>query len=216
MNEVTPGTRQRILEAAERLFAEHGFAGTSLRAIIREAGVNLAAVHYHFGSKEALLEAVVARHFGPLNEERLRALDQVEREAGRRRPSARGIIEAFVGPVLRLCADPARGKTFMKLIGRALAEPEQYFHQVGPKQIGEVRDRFLAAMERALPEVPREEIMWRVLFTIGALAFTMRLGEGLRSMTGGICEVGTVDDHLRRLVEFAAAGLEAPVEGSKS
>src|SRR5262245_62123867 len=95
-------TKQRILDVAEVQFAEHGYAGASLRGIIAAAHVNLAAVHYHFRSKEALLEAVLLRRAGPLNEERLRLLDALEAQAGNGGAPVEGIIEAFIGPPLHL------------------------------------------------------------------------------------------------------------------
>jgi len=212
MTEATGDTKQRILDAAEPLFAAQGVTGTSLRSIIRAADVNLAAVHYHFGSKDALVNAVIARHFRPLNEERLRQLDEVERRADRRKPPVEGIVEAFISPVLELCADPVRGMIFMKLIGRLMAEPEYFFGKVAPKQIGEVRDRFVAAMERALPGLPREEIMWRMTFSVGAMAHSMQIGDSISVVSGGILNPASTDELTRKLVKFVAAGWKATVE----
>src|SRR5438477_6653609 len=103
---MTVHTKQRILDVAEQMFAEHGFAGASLRQIIGEAGVNLAAVHYHFRSKESLLESVIVRRMAPLNEERLSLLEQVERAAPRGRPTVEDLLNAFLGPPLRLFLKP--------------------------------------------------------------------------------------------------------------
>src|SRR5581483_10822770 len=102
-------TRERILDTAERLFAENGYSGTSLRAIIHHAGVNLAAVHYHFKSKEALLEAVVLRRSEPANAERTRLLDECEWRAGDGPPDLEELIRAFILPAFQLASDPARG-----------------------------------------------------------------------------------------------------------
>lgn len=176
MNDPVGGTKQHILEAAERLFAAHGVATTSLRAVIRDAGVNLAAVHYHFGLKDALVNAVIARHFGPLNEERLRELDEAEQEAGKRGPSVERIVETFIGPTLRMGADSSRGNNFMRLVGRLLAEPEYFFERVAPVQLGSIRERFLRAPHRALPKLPPEELIWRMMFTVGGMAYAMRIG----------------------------------------
>src|SRR5205807_225879 len=96
-------TKQRILDSAERLFAEHGFEGTSLRAIIADAKVNLAAIHYHYHSKEALLDAVILRRLAPVNRERLELLDACE-QAGP--PSLEAVLEAFLAPAFRLGRDP--------------------------------------------------------------------------------------------------------------
>jgi len=102
-------TKERILDTAERLFSEQGYAATSLRGIIAEAGVNLAAVHYHFHSKEALLEAVILRRSVPANRERLALLSRFEEEADGNPPALEKVIEAFVSPTLQMSRDPRSG-----------------------------------------------------------------------------------------------------------
>ena len=99
---MVPNTRQRILDAAEKLFARHGFESTSLRSIIASAGVNLAAIHYHFRSKEGLIGAVIERRFAPVNDERLRLLAEYESQADGRVPLVEEILEAFLAPMLRV------------------------------------------------------------------------------------------------------------------
>src|SRR5260370_27836269 len=126
MNTVAPKveTKQRILDSAERLFAEHGSEATSLRTIIADAQVNLAAIHYHFHSKEALLEAVIVRRLEPINQERLRLLDACERDANGERPSLEAVLEALIAPAVRVGADQARGKTFRRLGGRIFSDEQ--------------------------------------------------------------------------------------------
>ena len=102
-------TKSVILDTAEQLFSEHGFSEVSLRRIIAVAGVNLASVHYHFGSKEALIEAILARRIKPLNQERLACLAKAERKAGKAGASLPRILEALIGPTLRLSRDTSRG-----------------------------------------------------------------------------------------------------------
>src|SRR5437868_10883477 len=114
---VVADTKQRILDVAEQLFADNGFAGTSLRRIIAAAEVNLAAVHYHFRSKESLLEAVLMRRMVPLNDERLALLNQLEQEARGEGADLEEILVAFIGPPMRLILNPSGGgKVFGKLI----------------------------------------------------------------------------------------------------
>ncbi|MGH8722039.1 MAG: TetR/AcrR family transcriptional regulator, partial [Burkholderiales bacterium] len=111
-------TRTRILDAAEELFMQHGFEGTSMRQLTSRAGVNLAAVNYHFGSKDALIEAVFRRRLDPMNAARLAALDRLEDL------SAENIIRAFIGPSLRLIEDAkGGGRNFIRLLGRTYTEP---------------------------------------------------------------------------------------------
>jgi AcrR family transcriptional regulator len=112
-------TREKILDAAERHFAGHGFAGTSLRAVIREAGVNLAAVHYHFGTKEDLLRAVLDRVVVPVNRERLERLGRLEVSSGDEPLTVEGILEAFLAPGLRSIRDLGeRGVIITRFLGR--------------------------------------------------------------------------------------------------
>src|SRR5688572_31795620 len=113
-----PEPRPRILAAAEELFMQHGFEGTSMRLLTAKAGVNLAAVNYHFGSKHALIEAVFRRRLDPMNTERIAALERLEN------PSPENIIRAFVAPSLRLIEDAKGGsRNFSRLLGRTYTEP---------------------------------------------------------------------------------------------
>lgn len=215
MNKTAPGTKERLLDAAERLFAERGIAATSLRAIIAAAGVNLAAVHYHFGSKEALVTAVVERRIQPLNRERLEMLDKLEQRGARRPPRLEEIVEAFLAPPLRFGKDPERGEIFLKLIGRLLAEPELFFGRIAAGQFAEVRDRFLNALGKALPHLTAEEIFWRLMFAVGAMAQATQLAPHIQAASGGLCRPAGIEETLRRLVLFIAGGLRAPMEVKK-
>jgi len=208
-----PGTRTKclILNTAERLFAERGFSDVSLRQIIAAAGVNLAAVHYHFGSKEALIDEVLTRRISPLNAERITRLQQAEQRAGKKGPPLAHILEALVGPALRLSRDTGRGgDMFMQLIGRALSDPNEKLQDLVLRQIKVVADQFLPALRRALPHLPLEELYWRMHFTIGGMAHTMTHGSYLRTMSGGLCEPNNIERIIEEMVAYAAAGLKAP------
>ena len=120
-------TRTRILDAAEELFMQHGFEGTSMRQLTSRAGVNLAAVNYHFGSKDALIEAVFRRRLDPMNTARVAALDALEAGGA---PTADAIIRAFVGPSLRMMEDAkGGGRNFIRLLGRTYTEPAKAIRQ---------------------------------------------------------------------------------------
>jgi AcrR family transcriptional regulator len=117
-------TKSRILDVAEHLFMEHGFEATSLRQLTSSAGVNLAAVNYHFGSKEELFQAVLTRRLDPMNHERIELLARLERESGDKPIACERILAAMLTPALRLARDERRGgKNFLRLIGRAYADP---------------------------------------------------------------------------------------------
>lgn len=208
----SPDTKDRILAAAEALFMEQGYAATSLRAITAKAKVNLAAVNYHFGSKEALIREVFDRRLGPLNQARLDYLSRLEFEAGGRALTPEKVLEAMIAPVVQLSRDPLkRGAVFLRLLGRALSEPADTMKQVLPIHYRDVVLRFKDALARALPEVPEQELVWRMHFTFGAMAYAMAGNDALQLIT--TCEADGADDAeaiIRRLVPFLAAGLKAP------
>jgi len=204
-------TKERILDTAERLFAKQGYAGTSLRAIISEAGVNLAAVHYHFHSKEALLEAIVLRRAEPANRERLELLDRFEREAGGRPLALEKVIEAFVAPAFRVARDPARGgPLFRQMIGRLYAESD-IMPGILASHFRPLLERFGAALQQALPELPPEELYWRIHFAFGAITQALRGGRDWAAADRPLRESGA-ELTLNRLIAFVSGGLRAPVD----
>lgn len=209
----TGDTKERILDTAERLFAEQGYAGTSLRTIIAEAGVNLSAVHYYFRSKEALLEAVILRRAKPANEERLNLLDRHEREADP--PEVEKVIEAFVAPAFHAAQDPAKGgQIFRRLMGRLYAEGD-ILPRILLSHFGSTLERFDAAMSRALPDLPRAELMWRTYFAIGAVAQALRGTRNWAAFQAPL-QSGAADSDivLERLLAFLSAAFRAPAHAA--
>ena len=208
----TNDTRDRILDAAERLFVENGFDGTSMRMITGAANANLAAINYHFGGKDALVQEVFRRRLAALNARRLDELDRLEAEAAGAPLKPSRIVEAFFGSALELAADTEHGgRTFMRLLARTYNEPNAFVRQFLAEEYAEVMDRFLGALFRALPEVPRAEILWRFHFMIGAMAFAIAGLGGLSELM----EVGPQDEDparlLPRLMSFLLGGLRAPL-----
>jgi len=205
-------TRTRILDAAEELFMQHGFEGTSMRLLTARAGVNLAAVNYHFGSKHALIEALFRRRLDPMNAARLAALDKLEAEARPAEPER--IIRAFVGESLRMIEDAkGGGRTFIRLLGRTYTEPAKPVRALIGQLYAPVMARFKSAFERALPHMPREEVVWRMHFMFGTLSYTLAATDAVQLIAGFKPE----DRHDARLLEdrltaFLAAGLAAPLK----
>jgi AcrR family transcriptional regulator len=204
-------TKDRILDAAERLFAEKGFAQTSLRDITAEAGVNLAAVNYHFQSKDHLIGAVFERRVGPLNERRLALLDQLEEEAAGGPVPIEGILRAAMEPVLRMISTP-EGASAANLFGRAHTEPGDVFKHLFAGQFAPFVRRFMSAAHRALPELPEVELLWRIQFAIGAMSHLVAGRSRIKVVTGGLCDTSDVDGMLDRLIPFVAAGFRAPMK----
>jgi AcrR family transcriptional regulator len=212
------GTRVRILRAAENLFMERGYEASSLRRITGRARVNLAAVNYHFGSKEALVREVFERRLGPLNAARIAHLDRLEDAAGGRPLSVESIVEAIVLPALQVSRDPlAGGAVFLRLLGRAISEPANFVREVLPAHYRQVIIRFKAALSRALPQIPEQELAWRMHFMFGAMSYTLAGNDALQLI--GTCKLdgaGHPEAIMRRLIPFLAAGLQAPLAESDS
>ncbi len=205
-------TKTVILDAAEQLFAVQGPNATSLRQVIAKAKVNLAAIHYHFGSKESLMQAVLSRRLVPLNAERLALLETYEHKSGERAVSLPRVLEALVGPALRLSRDPTRGgAVFMRLLGRCVLEPDETIQTMLNHQFHYVLERFTPALQRALPDLPPVDFFWRIHFLVGSMAHTMADSERLRSISGGQCNPDDTEGTIRRLVIFLNAGLKAKV-----
>jgi AcrR family transcriptional regulator len=206
-------TKERILDAAESLFMTHGFEATSLRAITARAGVNLAAVHYHFGSKEELFQSVLARRLDPLNLARLDLLTRLEAQASPSPLPCELVLKAFLTPALSLARDPARGgKDFLRLLGRAYADPAPFIRHFLSEQYGVTIARFKAAFARALPQLPARELSWRLHFIMGALSYTLAGTDALK-LIAELNPHETANDEvlLRRLAPFLLAGLTAPL-----
>lgn len=218
-------TRERILDVAERLFMENGYEATSMRTITSAAEANLAAVNYHFGSKEALLREVFRRRLAWLNHERLQALDKLEEQAAGAPLKPSQILEAFFGTLLRMGENPALGgMVFLRLLGRTLTEPAEFIRTFFAGEYAEVIDRYKLALFSALPDVPKAEIVWRLHFMLGAMSYAIAGTDVLQVVTG--CEVGDLagekatdetDDTVlarrlaQRLMPFLLGGLRAPL-----
>jgi len=202
-------TKERILDAAEKLFTDEGLS-TSLRSITVAAGVNVAAVHYHFGSRDVLLEAVFARRVEPINAERLRRLGAVEAAAAGQPPPLAGVVEAFVGPVFSVPPRDAAGPSLAQLVGRFYAESEELVVRLLREHFGLVGRRFIDALVRALPDVDRQDVVWRFHFVVGTLGYVMSGKHLLDIVPEHRLEDADADTTVRRLVDFCVAGLAAP------
>ena len=195
-------TRARILDAAERLFARDGFSGTSLRAVTREAGVNLAAVHYHLGSKEVLLEAVLARHIEPINRARIANLERLE-SAGAADPAA--VLEAFLAPSFDV---DVSGGEMRSLVSIVEGEPLDRVAPLIAKLFGDVLFRFSGALARAAPHLTPAEAYERLQFTVGVMLHLLS-GRARIELVAGM-EPPPEAGQLERVVSFLAAGIAVP------
>jgi len=193
-------TKARILDSAEKLFGLNGFDGTSLRDITTAAEVNLAAINYHFQSKDSLIDAIVARRILPVNKKRLELL-----EAAGPNPTVEQILEAFMAPVMQVKVD-----AIVPLMGRILSNPELFVERVFHKHLAPVSQRFVETLSKALPELPPSEILWRLHFSVGVMTHTMLWGRILPKITNGVCDISDREALADRAVRFVAAGFRAP------
>lgn len=207
-----PDTKQRILDAAEHLFARNGYHATSLRGITTTADANLAAVNYHFGSKEALLEAVIVRRLDPLNEIRnsqLEALLQKAELAGEL-PSCREVLRAFVEPTLRLRQQGSEAEDFIALIGRTLAEPRGIAMSIFLRHMQPLLQRIFQALALSLPALTEQDLFWRMHFTMGCLSHIMRCHERYSMVPDNVNIDLPVDELIEHFLDFTTAGMEVP------
>lgn len=199
-------TRERILGVAETLFARHGFAGASLRQVTAAANVNLAAVNYHFGSKESLIEEVFRRRLDELNRHRLSALAEAGAKSD---PTLEDVLDAFVRPALEQSMDSAGGAAFVRVLARAYAEHDERLRKFLSDNYGHVLREFAAAFARLLPHLDKEELYWRLDIVAGALTYAMA-DFGMIKRKNDVSEHSHREQTARHLVRFAAAGLRAP------
>jgi AcrR family transcriptional regulator len=201
-------TKAQVLAAAERLFALHGFQNVSVRDITAEAGVNLASVNYHFGSKDALLFEIFRRRTSELNRDRARMLHEAsDRHGGK--PPVREILRAFFEPPMRWSAPSNDRRISVQFIIRARSEGTEQMREVLRTDVSHLR-RFADALMVALPDLPPEEVYWRLHFVLG-LTHNNRFAEfdRLHTLSEGLTRESDTEALLRRMLDFAEAGFLA-------
>ena len=201
-------TKAQVLSAAERLFALNGFQNVSVRDITAEAGVNLASVNYHFGSKDALLFEIFRRRTAELNRDRARMLHEAsDRHGGA--PPVREILRALFEPPLRWSSPGHDRRISVQFIIRARSEGTEQMREVLRTDVSHLR-RFPDALIAAHPELPPEEVYWRLHFCLGMI-HNNRFAEfdRLHTLSDGATRESDVEALLRRMLDFAEAGFLA-------
>lgn len=208
-----PETKTRLLDAAEKLFSERGFVATSLRDVTRAAGTNLAAVNYHFGSRQGLIRALFDRRLGPLNAARLKQLEQCcEGARGELEP----MLRALVAPFAELVRESNEsGVQFVRLLGRAHFEPDPMLRDLIVESFHEVATRFADALAGSVRHLDRQELYSRLVFSIGVLTVLSDRAMFAR-FASDPADVAPLDVIVAHMVAFLKAGFEAPAtEASK-
>ena len=204
-------TKGRLLEATEALFIEHGYEAMSLRQITTRAGTNLAAVNYHFGSKEALMQELLHERLDQLNQERLRLLAACEKQYGREGMDASAVLSALFVPALRMSRSSADGSSFVRLLGRVYSDPSPFIRDYLREHYQPIFGRFFEAFAQALPHLSRNELGMRLHLCLKALSGVLA-GENMDELITALCMGETVTDSLMlaRLITFISPTLTEP------
>jgi AcrR family transcriptional regulator len=210
-------TKDRILDTAERLFADHGFAATSLRQITAEAQVNLAAVNYHFKSKEALLSAVIERRLGPINKRRMELLDEMEARSSNGQLDLKEAVLAFMRPAFEAkSAKCDEIKHFPRLMARVMAEPGEWSAPVLLPVLHQITNRFMPIFQQAMGVKDRTMVLWGAQFGIGCMTRCLIAPEFIHTITGQELAPESSEQILDRLVCFVVGGMQALAEREKN
>jgi len=211
-------TKERLLDAAERLFAESGFEGTSLRAVTQAAGTSVSAANYHFGSKEALLVATIRRRTEPVARARTERLDAIERRAGGAPLPLEEVLDAFLRPVFDQRARPERGDDFRWIAARLFSDPPPVVAALKRDVFGRTAERFLDALAKALPDAPRRQIALDLQFLVGVMVHVTSGHLEDVPTPEGWPRLDDLSDEtvLARMIAFVAAGLLAGERGAGS
>jgi AcrR family transcriptional regulator len=203
-----PATKDRILDSAELLFAEHGIAATSLRALTDHAEVNLASVNYHFRSKDALVQAVLFRRLNPINQRRMDLLNAILQRSAGSPPQVEEILEAFFRPpVEEAMASQKAGRPIIALMGRIYIEPGELLASQVRATMAQIVASFLDALQLALPETPANVLFWRLQFTVGVMTHTFGASRLIEGLARGRIQVNDTEEILRQMIGYAAGGL---------
>ena len=212
-------TRQRVLQVAVREFALHGFDAPSIRDLTLAAGVNQAAINYHFGSKDGLIKTIFEELATPIIEERVRGLDALEREAGGEPLPLETIIRILVEPVVRRAKEGKDGARYLaKLLLIASSLGSKPIEREIETMHDELALRFVAAISKAAPHLSRVEVMWRYKFSLGSLLYTLSdhmQNHRLRRLSQGQCDTDNPDEILDNLVPYLVAGFADRSTGTR-
>ena len=210
------GSKRKLLDAAEQLFAEKGFEAVSVRDITQLAKANVAAVNYHFGSRDGLLTLVMMRYMTPVNEERIARLETLERKSSGKTVPLEEIIDALVRPfVTQIRKSELSERLFYKLMGRTFAQQGDGLPLQIEEQLRQVVQRFTRAFAKALPAVAADDLAWRIHFVVGGMIHMLTHQEIFQRLTQGASGVPPMEVTISRFIRFAAAGLREGVEAEE-
>ncbi len=198
--------KEKILDSAEYLFASKGLKETSVRDITSHAHVHLAAVNYHFQTKDGLLKALMDRRITPLNQQRLELLDNYENRFGKGSVPVEYALHALLAPGIKMCFEEP---DFLRITGQIASHPDEDTYNIFVTNFEGVFSRFNDVLSSSLPQITDEDLIWRIHFLTGSMIHTWTSHGTLTSLSAGICKVGKQEDLINKLIAFCAAGLKA-------
>jgi AcrR family transcriptional regulator len=201
-------TSEKLIAAAERLFAEHGYNGVSVRMIAATAGVNWSLLGYYFRGKEGLLSEVYRRHCGELNSARMRLLQEIR--ANGRKPGLEEILNAFIRPALAVARSDDGQTAFIRLRAILAAENSALLDKLVAENFDVSSTTFIDALRECLPDLTRDEILWRFHFVLGTIYYTASGPHRIREFSNGRCNPADIEENLRHLIPFLAAAFRTP------
>ncbi|MEM8549491.1 MAG: TetR/AcrR family transcriptional regulator [Verrucomicrobiota bacterium] len=210
-------TRERLLQAAEVLYAEQGFEATSMRDLTTAAGTNLAAVNYHFGSKRALLMELCRQRIVPINAERLERLEKARIRANGAPVPLTDIIEAFLRPVGKHAQQDGRPNiVFLRMVGRIMTESDDFLDEMVSTFFVNLAEAFITELARTLPDLSHKELGWRFHFCISTMLGSLTQHHRLDRNGYGALDHDDIDGMIDRLRDFIVGGIQAPVTTEKA
>ena len=201
--------REKILKAAEVAFAEHGYAGTSLREIVKRAHVTQALVTYYFGTKEALFKEIFMRRGREIATKRMQALKALEDRRGRY--TLRDVIASYLRPALEM-RRTRDGRAFIRLQARMHTEPPRFAERLRREVYDDTVREYLAAIRKVAPQLSDRTAYWRMVLMIGAYLYAHSDAHRLAEVSGGVCDPNDLDEMLEQITAFVVGGLKAPDE----
>ena len=199
-------TKDRLLDTAERLFAEKGVKETSVRDITKAADSHLSSVNYHFSTKYGLIRAVISRRIRPLNRRRLELLESLKAEAGGDPVPVEKLLYALIMPGLEMYSEYPN---FLLLAGRMISDPDKRIHRLFASQLDDFFLKIKELLQKSLTDIPEDELMWRIHFVIGSVIHTWTNHSDLEIRSKGVCKIRDKDEMVKRLIAFCAAGLRS-------
>lgn len=202
-------TRARIIDAAEAMFADHGYDGTSLRGIMAKADVSISLINYHFGNKEGLLRAIFECKAAPLNRQRLALIE--EAVAAHPVPRLEDLLRAYFLPSFKDgLPRKNRRNNFMRLVGRIGSDQNQTVSAMMTEYFDDFQRRFITALSKTLPNMSEEELYWRLHCLLCIITHTLNNPDRIYLLSDGRCDLRKVDDAFEHLLTFLVGGMTAP------